>query len=91
MWIAVGLIVSSVLAVGAGLRSRAPAGEFDGEVYGMTPAAHRRYAAAGVVLAGLFALAFIVPGIPVIPMLAVAIATAIFYAASFVRGAEADE
>ena len=91
MWIAVGLIVSSLLAVGAGLRSRAPAGHFDGEVYGMTPAAHRRYAVAGVVLAVLFALAFVVPAIPVIPTLAVTLATAIFYAASFVRGAEPDE
>jgi hypothetical protein len=91
MWIAIGLILSSALALAAGLRSRAPAGHFDGEGYGMTPAVHRRYAAAGVVLAGLFALAFLVPGIPVIPTLAVTIATAIFYGASFVRGAQADE
>jgi hypothetical protein len=79
------------MAVVAGVRSRATAGYFDGDVYGMTPAVHRRYALAFAILAALFALSYVIPALPALPLLAVTIAAAVFYAASFFRGAEADE
>jgi hypothetical protein len=91
MWAAIGCVLSLGLAAAAWWRSRAHAGPFDGAVYGMTRRSHQRYALAGLVLAAAFAMAFAWSAMPVIPLLAIAIVVIIFYAASFVRGAESDE
>jgi hypothetical protein len=91
MWITVGLILCLGLAAAAWWRSRARLGPFDGAVYGMTRRSHQHYALAALALAVAFAAAIVWPAIPVIPLLAVAVIVAIFYAASFVRGAESDD
>ena len=91
MWATVGCVLSVGLAIAAWWRSRAPAGPFDGAVYGMTRRSHRAYALAGLVLAAAFALALVWSAVPVIPLLAIATVVVIFYATSFLRGAESDE
>jgi hypothetical protein len=55
-------------------------------VYGMTAQTHRRYALVSLLFAGLFALAFAIPFIPVVAVLAVYVLVAIFYFSSFARG-----
>ena len=56
MWAVFGFILSVGLALTAWLRSRAPSRTYyEGEVYGMTPAAHRRYALFFAALGALFA------------------------------------
>jgi hypothetical protein len=89
VWSLAGLILAIALSAIAWRRSAATAGYYDGQVYGMTPAIHRRYAAIGVAFALVFALAasmrFETTGIVA---LAVFTPLAIFYATSFLRGAD---
>ncbi|MEO7202297.1 MAG: hypothetical protein ABI431_05825 [Candidatus Tumulicola sp.] len=84
-----GFVLAIALSAVAWRRSAATAGYYDGQVYGMTPGVHRRYAAIGIAFAAVFALAaclrFETAGIVA---LAVFTPVAIFYATSFVRGAD---
>ncbi|HXM06748.1 MAG TPA: hypothetical protein VN936_04755 [Candidatus Acidoferrum sp.] len=89
MWSALGLAAALVLSAAAWRRSATPAGYYDGQVYGMTPATHRRYAlvAIGFAIAfGLAAASRFETG--AIVVLALFVPIAIFYVSSFVRGAE---
>jgi hypothetical protein len=77
-----------VLSVAAWRRSAAPAGYYDGQVYGMTPATHRRYALVAIAFAIAFALAAVARfETASIIALALFVPVAIFYASSFLRGA----
>jgi hypothetical protein len=59
---------------------------YETHVYGMTPQSHRRYAAVSLLFAALFAAAYFVSFIPLVPLLALYVLVAIFYFSSFARG-----
>lgn len=87
-------IASVLLAAAAYMRSRTRGGFYDAEVYGMTPVAHRRYAA----LALAFALAFFAAAVwwprsaATIWLGAAFVLFAVIYLTSFLRGAaESDD
>lgn len=87
-------IASLLLAVAAYLRSRTPGGFYDAEVYGMTPVAHRRYAAIALVFAvAFFAIARWQPRSAATIWLGAAfVLFAVMYITSFLRGAaESDD
>jgi hypothetical protein len=91
VWNAVGLGISVVVATAAFVRSSSRAGHYDGAVYGMTPAMHRRYA----YVAGALGLGFVAslawPPMPTVILLGAIVLVALFYLTSFLRGAEADD
>jgi hypothetical protein len=89
MWPVLGIALATALAATAWWRARMGSGYYDGELYGMTPAGHRRYAAAGLVLACACVAALLWQPLA-IPALAMVVIAVILYAASFARGA-ADE
>jgi len=91
VWNAVGLGISVVVAIAALARASARAGHYDGAVYGMTPAIHRRYAYVALVLALAFVVAFAWPAMPTVVPLGAIVLVALFYLTSFLRGAEADD
>jgi hypothetical protein len=83
------LAAALALSVTAWRRSAVPAGYYDGQVYGMTPATHRRYAMVAIGFAVAFALAAAARfDTGAIVALALFVPVAIFYMSSFVRGAE---
>jgi hypothetical protein len=88
VWNVVGLGVSLAVATIAWRRSRGRGGFYDREVYGMTPATHRRYAlvslAFGAFFAATIALRLESAGVAGLALYAV---IAVFYAASFLQGA----
>jgi hypothetical protein len=86
-WSITGLATCLAIAVFAWWRSRSPAGYYDGDVYGMTPAAHRRYVAIELSLALLFATTLVarVEWLAVW-LLAAAVLVGVFYLTSFFRG-----
>lgn len=91
-WSVLGLVASGSLAIFALLRSRTPGGYYDADVYGMTPAAHRTYAA----IAGVFFVAFIFTclsraGTIGTYIFAAFVLFALFYLTSFLRGAHEDD
>lgn len=90
---AAGALAALLLAAGAYLRSHARGGFYDAEVYGMTPAVHRRYAAAGALFVALFLLAALVPafGIATIWLWTAFVLFAVFYGSSYLRGAHEDD
>jgi hypothetical protein len=91
-WTTLGLAISLLMALTAlTRRSGTSRNYYEADVYGMTPAVHSRYSLAGFVLAALFALAYFLPPIPVVPLLAVAVLVAIFYFTSFLRGFSDEE
>lgn len=85
---AAGIVVASIVAIAAWRRSRSPGGFYDGDVYGMSESAHRRYAAISLAFAVYFAIAFVLHldagGIAGLALYAL---IAVFYAASFLQGA----
>ncbi len=83
--------ISALLAIVAFVRATAPAGHYDGQVYGMRATTHRRYGAVAIVLALAFVASFAWPALPAIPILAVTVLVALLYFTSFLRGAEADD
>jgi hypothetical protein len=89
VWSLVGFVLALVLAAAGVVRSRGLAGYYDGEVYGMTPKAHFGYACAGAGFASIFALTLAFRSeIAAIVALALFAVVAIFYGASFLRGAD---
>lgn len=88
----IGSVVALLLAVAAYLRSRAPGGFYDREVYGMTPAVHRRYAAIALGFALAFAAAarWFTAG-ATIWLYAAFVLFAVFYLTSYLRGASEDD
>jgi hypothetical protein len=87
MWAAAGLVLSLAAAVFALYRSaRTPSNYYEADVYGMTPALHRRYAFASLLFAGAFAASFFFPQVPVVPVLGGFAVLFIFYFSTFLRG-----
>jgi hypothetical protein len=88
VWSLVGLVLAAVVAAASFLRSRAPGGFFDREVYAMSAAAHRRYTFVSLAFALYFAVTyarhFDAAGIAGLALYAV---IAVFYCASFLQGA----
>ena len=82
-------IASLLLALAAYLQSRSSGGFYDAEVYGMTPLAHRRYAAIALAFAlAFFAAAVWWPRGPATIWLGAAfVLFAVIYLTSFLRGA----
>jgi hypothetical protein len=87
-WSVTGLILALAIAAAAWRSSRSAGGFYDRDVYAMDPPAHRRYALISVAFAVYFAIAVVsraeTAGIAGLALYAL---VAIFYAASFLRGA----
>jgi hypothetical protein len=88
MWSLAGVAVALAVAAAAWRCSRTPGGFYDREIYGMTPSAHRRYAAVSLAFAIYFAITYArgyaTAGIAGLALYAL---IAVFYAASFLQGA----
>jgi len=85
---AAGVVAASIVAFAAWRCSRSPGGFYDREVYGMSESAHLRYALVSLAFAVYFAIAYVLRlGAAGIAGLALYAVVAIFYAASFLRGA----
>jgi hypothetical protein len=83
-----GLVLALGITVAAASRGRSAGGFYAGEWYGMSAAAHRRYAAVSLAFAAFFALAYAyglaAAGIAGLALYAL---IAVFYLSSFLRGA----
>lgn len=91
-WVISGEVLALVTAVIALVRARRAHGSYyAADVYGMTPATHRRYAAISLLLALGFAAALFVPAVPAVLLLAVQTLVSVFYGASFLRGFSDEE
>ncbi|HTZ54466.1 MAG TPA: hypothetical protein VMB20_05340 [Candidatus Acidoferrum sp.] len=93
-WDVAGAIASILLALAALARSRTAGGFYDGEVYGMTPSAHRRYSLTALAFAtAFFAVARWWPRSAATIWLGAAfVLFAVIYVTSFLRGAaESDD
>jgi hypothetical protein len=83
----VGLLLAVFVAGFAWWRSgRVSTNYYETQVYGMTPRTHRLYAIVSLVFAAVFAGAFFVSVLPVVPLLAVYVLVFVFYFSSFARG-----
>ncbi len=83
-----GLILALVVAAVAWRRGGGDGGFYDGEVYGMTPAVHRRYAAVSIGFAAAFAILLgLRATAPTLVLLAAYVLIALLYLTSFLRGA----
>jgi hypothetical protein len=92
VWNLIGLVFALVVGAFAWQRSRRSGGYYDAQVYAMSAAAHRGYALASLAFAAFFACAFALrldsAGVAGLALYAV---VAIFYIASFLRGASDDD
>jgi hypothetical protein len=88
----IGLALALALGFMAWWRSRAPGTFYDAGVYEMTPQTHRRYALAGLAFAAYFTIAAVLrnESIAIAGLGAYAV-VAIFYGASFLRGASHEQ
>lgn len=92
MWSAVGLVLCGLVMAVAALKSKhGHGGYYEREVYAMTARTHRAYIALSAVFAAIFAAAFFVSGVPVIPLLGAYALVFIFYFSSFARGFSDEE
>ena len=91
-WSTAGLLLMLLTAaVALAQANRRGSNYYAAVVYGMIKASHTRYALAGLVLAVIFAVSYVQPAVPVVPMLGVAVLLAVFYFTSFLRGFHEDE
>jgi hypothetical protein len=90
-WSLAGLVLAAASAAIAWGRSRARGGFYDREIYAMSPAIHRRYAAVFAIFAIGFgtALALHLDSAGIVALALYAL-LAVFYVASFLRGADDD-
>ena len=87
-WSLIGLTAALAVGAAAWLRSRAPGGFYDRDVYGMTARTHRRYCAISLAFALYFALTYARGlGAAGIAGLALYAVVAVFYVTSFLQGA----
>jgi len=91
-WSIIGLSTSLLVMLLAWWRSRVPPAYYDGQVYGMTPQAHRRYLYVELLLCAIFAatIAFRADTVA-LWFLAAAVITHIMYLSSFLRGATEED
>jgi hypothetical protein len=88
----IGSIVALLLAAFAYLRSRAPGGFYDREIYGMTPSTHRAYGSISIIFTVVFAYAAVhFPDSATVWLYAAFVLFAIFYLTSYLRGAQEDD
>ncbi len=86
-WSIAGLATCLAVGIFAWWRSRRPAGYYDGDVYGLTPAAHRRYGTLELLLGLLFAGTIVARADWLaVWLLAAAVLIGVFYLTSFLRG-----
>ena len=91
-WSVLGAVIAGILAGLAFVRSRAPGGFYDADVYGMTPVVHRRYVwTALAFFAAFLCSAWSRADTIGIWLLAAFVLVAIFYLTSFLRGAHEDD
>ena len=91
-WSTVGLVAAlATAAVALAQARRRDSNYYASAVYGMSRAAHARYALAGLAFAAVFAVSYVQPAVPVVPILAVAALGAVLYFTSFLRGFHEDE
>ncbi len=92
MWSLIGLFVAVVVAALAWQRSRRSGGYYDAQIYAMTARTHRGYALASLAFAVFFVCTFVLrldsAGVAGLALYAV---IAIFYIASFLRGASDED
>jgi len=82
----IAILAGIALAVAAFAASRRNEGHpYAEEVYAMTPRAHRRYAALGLLFALSIGAAFFLH-LPTVPLVAILTLVIVFYATSFLRG-----
>jgi hypothetical protein len=83
-----GVILALAVGTVAWQRSRSTGGFYDREVYGMAPAAHRRYALVSLGFATFFVVAYgLRSSAAGLAGLALYALIAVFYATSFLQGA----
>jgi hypothetical protein len=88
MWSLIGLIVALAVAAASWSRSRSPGGFYEREIYAMDAREHRRYGWISLAFALCFGITYFLRLEPAgIAALALYALIAIFYAASFLRGA----
>jgi hypothetical protein len=88
----IGSAAALLLGAFAYLRSRARGGFYDREVYGMTAATHRAYAAISLVFSGAFAVAAgHFADAATVWIYAAFVLFGIFYLTSYLRGAQEDD
>lgn len=84
---AAGIVLSIIISLVAFYRSRqAVPSYYEGDVYGMTPAVHRRYALVSLAFTAAFGASLAVRAIPVVPLLGGYVIFMVFYLSSFARG-----
>ncbi len=93
MWSLIGLFVAIVVAAIAWQRSRrSSGGYYDAQIYAMTARTHRGYALASLAFGAFFATTFVLrldsAGVAGLALYAV---IAVFYIASFLRGASDED
>ena len=87
-----GLVLCAIVIAVAFLKSRRADGSYyEREVYGMTARTHRAYAWLSALFAAVFAVAFFLSFIPVVPLLGAYALIFIFYFSSFARGFSDEE
>jgi hypothetical protein len=87
-----GALLAIIFAVAAWRRARVPGGYYDGMEYGMEARTHRRYFGLGIAFVAFFAVALAMRWTTAgIVTLALFATIAVFYGASFLRGASHDE
>lgn len=87
MWGPIGFAFAVAMGIFAFNRSRrAPSNYYESDVYGMTPALHRRYAIVALIFALAFAASFVSGMPPAVPVLGAFAVVLIFYFSSFFRG-----
>ncbi len=92
MWSVLGLVASGIIALFALQRSRTPGGYYDTDVYGMSPASHRAYAAVAGAFFGAFVFTCLSRASTIgFYLFAAFVLFALFYLTSFLRGAHEDD
>ena len=91
LYSAAGALFAAAIAIAAWRRSRGASGYYDGMEYGMGPRAHLRYCVISCAFAIFFAISLLLQWtIAGIAGVAVFATIAVFYGASFLRGASHD-
>ena len=91
MWSAAGLVLTLIVGIRAWVLARTPGSNFYAvQLYGMTAATYRRYAAISAAFAAAFLASFWVRAIAV-PALALYAVVAILFGSSFLRGAAGED
>lgn len=86
MYAGIGVALSCMTVLFALLRARAPASFYASGVYNMTAQSHRTFAIISIAFACAFLVAYALPQVIAVTLLAVYTLVLIFYFSSFARG-----